>query len=96
MNRKRLAMAACLGFALFLALDRGGTGMKLAQAQTSKTAYPNMAPLEQYLMPDRDAEIALARSAAPEAISSIPLRERAFMPARATRFTARPSSQSWA
>jgi hypothetical protein len=30
--------------------------------------YPNMAPLEQYLMP-RDAEIALARSAAPESIS---------------------------
>jgi hypothetical protein len=29
-----------------------------------------MASIEQYLMPDRDAEIALARSAAPEAISS--------------------------
>jgi hypothetical protein len=28
-----------------------------------------MAPLEQYLVPDRDAEIALARSAAPETIS---------------------------
>ena len=37
------------------------------QAQ-SKTLYPSMAPLDQYLM-DRDAEIALARSAAPEAIS---------------------------
>jgi hypothetical protein len=34
------------------------------------TAYPSMASIEQYLMPDRDAEIALARSAAPEAISS--------------------------
>jgi hypothetical protein len=32
-------------------------------------AYPTMAPLEQYLMPDRNAEIALARSAAPAAIS---------------------------
>jgi hypothetical protein len=31
--------------------------------------YPNMASLDQYLMADRDAEIALARSAAPEAIS---------------------------
>ena len=29
----------------------------------------NMASIEKYLMPDRDAEIALARSAAPEAIS---------------------------
>jgi hypothetical protein len=28
-----------------------------------------MAPLEQYLMPDRDAEVALARTAAPKAIS---------------------------
>ena len=33
------------------------------------TAYPSMASIEQYLMPDRNAEIALARSAAPEAIS---------------------------
>ncbi len=33
-------------------------------------AYPSMASIEQYLMPDRNAEIALARSAAPAAISS--------------------------
>jgi hypothetical protein len=39
-----------------------------AQAQDAKTPYPSMAPLEKYLM-DRDAEIALARSAAPVAIS---------------------------
>src|SRR5271170_119788 len=32
--------------------------------------YPVMAPLEKYLIADRDAEIALARSAAPPAISS--------------------------
>ncbi len=41
----------------------------LAQAQKNETAYPKMAPLEQYLMADRNAEIALARSAAPESIS---------------------------
>ena len=40
-----------------------------AKAQDAKTTYPKMAPLEQYLMADRDAEIALARSAAPESIS---------------------------
>src|SRR5579863_9692885 len=40
-----------------------------AQAQDAKTPYPSMAPLDQYLMADRNAEIALARSAAPEAIS---------------------------
>ena len=39
-----------------------------AAAQDSAPSYPTMAPLEQYLM-DRDAEIALASSAAPEAIS---------------------------
>ncbi len=39
-----------------------------AAAQDSKEPYPTMAPIEQYLM-DRDAEIALARSAAPDAIS---------------------------
>ena len=40
-----------------------------AQAQDAKAPYPNMAPVEQYLMADRNAEIALARSAAPDAIS---------------------------
>jgi hypothetical protein len=40
-----------------------------AQAQGTKTPYPNMAPVDQYLMEDREAEIALARSAAPESIS---------------------------
>ena len=39
-----------------------------AAAQDDKQPYPKMAPIEQYLM-DRDAEIALARSAAPDAIS---------------------------
>lgn len=39
------------------------------RAQDSKTPYPTMAPLDQYLMPDRDAEIALARTAAPDGIS---------------------------
>jgi hypothetical protein len=39
-----------------------------ARAQDAKTPYKSMAPLDQYLM-ERDAEIALARSAAPESIS---------------------------
>ncbi len=41
-----------------------------AQAQSIKAPYPAMAPLDQYLIADRDAEIALARSAAPPALSS--------------------------
>jgi len=40
-----------------------------AQAQDPKARYASMAPVEQYLMADRNAEIVLARSAAPEAIS---------------------------
>jgi hypothetical protein len=40
-----------------------------AKAQAAKTPYPDMAPVDQYLMPDQAAEIALARSAAPESIS---------------------------
>ncbi len=40
----------------------------LARAQEAKAPYPIMAPLDQYLM-ERNAEIAMARSAAPESIS---------------------------
>ena len=36
--------------------------------QDAKTPYPTMAPIEQYRM-DRDAEIAMARTAAPASIS---------------------------
>lgn len=39
-----------------------------APAHAEATSYPAMAPLEQYLMP-KDAEIAMARSAAPASIS---------------------------
>jgi len=39
------------------------------QAQDAKALYPSMAPIEQYLMANRNAEIALAQSAAPESIS---------------------------
>jgi hypothetical protein len=40
-----------------------------SSAKNPQQAYPSMAPLSQYLMGDRDAEIALARSAAPTTIS---------------------------
>jgi hypothetical protein len=52
-------------FALVIALGEWGQ----AQAQDPTPPYASMAPLDQYLMVDRDAEIAMARSAAPEAIS---------------------------
>lgn len=40
-----------------------------ARAADAKAPYPSMAPLDQYLIADRNAEIALARTAAPESIS---------------------------
>lgn len=40
-----------------------------AQAQNKQTSYQKMAPIDQYLIADRNAEIALARSAAPKSIS---------------------------
>jgi hypothetical protein len=64
MKRKTVKMIA-LGFALALALG----GARQARAEDAKTPYPSMAPLDQYLMADRNAEIALARSAAPPSIS---------------------------
>ena len=64
MKRKIIRTIALGIFALAVVL-----GARLqAHAQDAKTPYPSMAPLDQYLM-DRDAEIAMARSAAPEAIS---------------------------
>jgi len=65
MYEHKLAATAAKRLALILVL---GTVWH-AVAQDSKTPYPNMAPLEQYLMADQNAEIALARSAAPESIS---------------------------
>jgi hypothetical protein len=64
MNRKTLRTIALRSFALVAVL--GATWQ--AQPQDAKTPYPSMAPLDQYLM-ERNAEIALARSAAPESIS---------------------------
>jgi hypothetical protein len=40
-----------------------------AQSQAVRTPYPEMAPADQYLMANREDEIALARSAAPPSIS---------------------------
>jgi hypothetical protein len=39
------------------------------QGQNAEAQYLSMAPIEQYLIVDRNAEIALARTAAPESIS---------------------------
>jgi hypothetical protein len=51
-----------------LALGCMVTAARTTHAQDAKTPYPAMAPVDQYLM-ERGAEIALARSAAPDSIS---------------------------
>ncbi len=40
-----------------------------AKAQDAKGPYPRMAPLDQYLIADQNAEIEFARSAAPDSVS---------------------------
>ncbi len=66
MNRKMVTTITIGTFALVAILCAARPGC----AADAKTPYPSMAPLDQYLMADRDAEIALARSAAPPSISS--------------------------
>lgn len=66
MERKRVTSNALTSIALAVMFAAAWP----AQAQNAKTAYPAMAPLEQYLMPDRNEEIKLARSAAPDSIAS--------------------------
>ena len=61
-NKHRMAASALVIPTLFL-WPAG------ARAQTAKARYPAMAPLDQYLIPDEKAEIALARSSAPASIS---------------------------
>lgn len=55
--------------ALWLIVGLVISSASLARTQTSSTRFPRMVPLSEYLMA-RDAEVALARSAAPAAVSS--------------------------
>jgi hypothetical protein len=64
MKRETVKMTASWALALALSLCTA----RNAPAQDARNPYPSMAPMEKYLM-DRDAEIALARSAAPPSIS---------------------------
>lgn len=64
MKRDIAAIAIKVVALLLAAFGSAGRAMALDAA----TTYPKMAPIEEYLM-DRDAEIALARSAAPDSIS---------------------------
>jgi len=65
MRENKVGAIVIQSFALLVVL---GTTYQV-MAQDATTPYPKMAPIEQYLM-DRTAEITLARSAAPDSISS--------------------------
>jgi hypothetical protein len=62
----RMMKAIILGASLVAALLSTSW---LARSEDRTASYPKMAPIDQYLMADRNAEIAMARSAAPTAIS---------------------------
>jgi hypothetical protein len=65
MLKKKVAASAIKGFALLAVLATAHQAM----AQNATSPYPNMARVDQYLMADQGAEIALARTAAPESVS---------------------------
>ena len=67
MREKKVGTIAIKSLAL-LVLVGTGCGAMAQDAGTTYT-YTKMTPVDQYLMADRDAEIALARSSAPESIS---------------------------
>jgi hypothetical protein len=64
MRNPKTIVAAAL---VFLAALSGAPGV--ARAQGATAPYPQMAPLDQYMIADNSAEIALARSAAPSSIA---------------------------
>jgi hypothetical protein len=63
----KIIKAAVLAASMLLVVS---CATRSALGQETKAPYPAMAPLDQYLMADRDAEIALAKSAAPSALSN--------------------------
>jgi len=70
MRKNKISAIAIKSFALLVVLGTAYlSNPNQAMAQDATTPYPRMAPLEQYLMTDQVAEVALARSAAPESIS---------------------------
>jgi uncharacterized phage protein gp47/JayE len=70
MRKKKVSAIAIKSFALLVTLGTSYLGTaNQAVAQDATTPYPKMAPVDQYLMADRAAEIDLARSAAPESIA---------------------------
>ncbi len=75
MRKKKVSAIAIKSFALLVVLGTeciGTANQAMAQdamTPSTTTSYAKMAPVDQYLMTDQSAEIALARSAAPDSIA---------------------------
>jgi len=70
MRKMKISGLASKGFTLLLVLGTAYQAMAQDAAKPSTTTpYAKMAPIDQYLMTDQGAEIAVARSAAPESIA---------------------------
>lgn len=69
--KRCIACKKIQGFKVFVLFIQILTAFTIcrAQAREAETSYPVMAPINQYLMQDTVAEIALARSAAPPSVS---------------------------
>lgn len=65
MRKENVGAIAVKGIAMLVMLGAAHQAI----AQNAATPYAKMAPVDQYLMVDQSAEIALARSAAPESIA---------------------------
>ena len=68
MQKKTFTVLA-LAFFVLVVLPSATCQAQAEKASYPASSYPKMAPLDQYLVPDVDSEIALARSAAPASIS---------------------------
>ena len=70
MRKKKVGAIAIKSFALLVVLGTAHLGTSnQVMAQVATMTYTKMAPIDQYLMTDQGAEIALARSAAPASIA---------------------------
>src|ERR1700756_4396524 len=70
LRKMKISALAIKGFTLLVVLGTAYRAMTQDAGKLSTTTpYTKMAPIDQYLMTDQTAEIALARSAAPESIA---------------------------
>ena len=68
MKKDRSFTKTILFAALLVTVSAGASSA--VRSQEKAASYPHMAPIYQYLMTDRNSEIAMARSAAPPSISA--------------------------